>query len=443
MFKGSFRIKSEEEIKKEKEERKVELKKLVYNEYNEFKKFINFYELPDIKDIVFLNMKNCEASVSPVLHWPIELRINETYLKKNTSLEYLKIILFHEFTHIWDRTVKYGSIKTPELTEYHAVQIALAKNLNQKFADRWENFSETQLVWYGNKRITVQEYLQNWLDHFSYDMEYHYYNESDNRTHQFMYDLCQWIGYGVIFEKYCIEWSGKRKVDGFIPQNMKDLIEQFYIGLRDCHEQTEIDVIYAQICFKFSSLNRIQVTNNENYFLEKDEKSIRLEDSLIKHCAAIENVCKDMKEKHTPGFLINRPYLDKRFVYQYFKKAYQDMLSKTGLLFIFKDYLEHYILRCPDTIDEMNKILDQEIRPLFETESYFKIIIKKIALLESVVEGVDENRKRTFKIMNIQDFIKEIGFTTAFLAALLVGIEDAGYEITFADGLLITELFKH
>lgn len=431
---------SEDEIKERRKRRETELRKMVYEEYENFKTYINFCELPEIKKITFMHMKECEAAVSPILSSELEVRINEKYLKSKCPVEYLKVILFHEFTHIWDRTVKYADLRAAKLTEYHAVQVAFAKNLNQKHIDKWNKFSENQFVWYNDKRVTVKEYVQIWCDHYSYDMEYHYYNESDDRTHQFMYDLCQWIGYSIIFEKYCIEWNGMRKIKGFIPKDMENLIEQFYISLRDNCEKKQIVSNYTQIWSKFNDLNHIQFIENENYFLTERTEGISAEKSFMEHCIAIEDIYNDMKKKHTPKFLPNRPYLNKSFVFQYYRKMYQDMLSTIDKPSLFKKYIEHYALICPSDVTEMKSFLELEIRSIFETKRYFEIVIKKIELLDGVEICTDQNGKSCHRILNIQKFIENMGFAPAFLAALLMGIADAGYEIKFSNGMMISKV---
>ena len=141
MITGSFIMISEGEIKERRKKRETELRKMVYEEYENFKIYISFYELPEIKKITFMNMRGCDAAVSPIFSSELEIRINEKYLKAKCPMEYLKVILFHEFTHIWDRIVKYADLRAAKLTEYHAVQVAFAKNLNQKRIDKWDKFS--------------------------------------------------------------------------------------------------------------------------------------------------------------------------------------------------------------------------------------------------------------------------------------------------------------
>jgi len=352
------------------------------------------------------------------------------------------------FTDIHPDAIKTGMVSSSELietiaeklTEYHAVQVAFAKNLNQKRIDKWDKFSENQFVSYNDKRVSAKEYLQVWCDHYSYDMEYHYYNESDDRTNQFMYDLCQWMGYSIIFEKYCIEWNGTRKIKGFIPKDMEDLIEQFYISLRDDFGKEQIVSNYNQIKNKFNELNHIQFIGNENYFLIERTKGISAEKSFKEHCIAIEKIYNDMKKKHSPQFLTNQPYLNKSFVLQYFRKMYQDMLSVIDTPFLFKKYMEHYSLICLDDITKMKSFLESEIRPIFESKSYFEIVIKKIELLNEVEICTAPNGKSYYRIFNVQNFIESIGFTPAFLAALLMGIADAGYEIKFSNVMIISKV---
>lgn len=440
MITGSFIMISEGEIKERRKKRETELRKMVYEEYENFKIYISFYELPEIKKITFMNMRGCDAAVSPIFSSELEIRINEKYLKAKCPMEYLKVILFHEFTHIWDRIVKYADLRAAKLTEYHAVQVAFAKNLNQKRIDKWDKFSENQFVSYNDKRVSAKEYLQVWCDHYSYDMEYHYYNESDDRTNQFMYDLCQWMGYSIIFEKYCIEWNGTRKIKGFIPKDMEDLIEQFYISLRDDFGKEQIVSNYNQIKNKFNELNHIQFIGNENYFLIERTNGISAEKSFKEHCIAIEKIYNDMKKKHSPQFLTNQPYLNKSFVLQYFRKMYQDMLSVIDTPFLFKKYMEHYSLICLDDITKMKSFLESEIRPIFESKSYFEIVIKKIELLNEVEICTAPNGKSYYRIFNVQNFIESIGFTPAFLAALLMGIADAGYEIKFSNVMIISKV---
>ena len=125
MITGSFIMISEGEIKERRKKRETELRKMVYEEYENFKIYISFYELPEIKKITFMNMRGCDAAVSPIFSSELEIRINEKYLKAKCPMEYLKVILFHEFTHIWDRIVKYADLRAAKLTEYHAKNIVV------------------------------------------------------------------------------------------------------------------------------------------------------------------------------------------------------------------------------------------------------------------------------------------------------------------------------
>ncbi len=65
MITGSFIMISEGEIKERRKKRETELRKMVYEEYENFKIYISFYELPEIK-ITFMNMRGCDAAVSPI-----------------------------------------------------------------------------------------------------------------------------------------------------------------------------------------------------------------------------------------------------------------------------------------------------------------------------------------------------------------------------------------
>ena len=53
------------------------------------------------------------------------------------------------------------------------------------------------------------------------------------------------------------------------------------------------------------------------------------------------------------------------------------MLSVIDTPFLFKKYMEHYSLICLDDITKMKSFLESEIRPIFESKSYFEIVIKK------------------------------------------------------------------
>lgn len=117
---------------------------MVYEEYENFKIYISFYELPEIKKITFMNMRGCDAAVSPIFSSELEIRINEKYLKAKCPMEYLKVILFHEFTHIWDRIVKYADLRAAKLTEYQQCKLHLQKISTKSSIDKWDKFSENQ-----------------------------------------------------------------------------------------------------------------------------------------------------------------------------------------------------------------------------------------------------------------------------------------------------------
>ena len=429
MIKRTFRLLSDEKLKKRREKQEEDLKELLNEEYESYKKYINFYELPEIQKINILSLKGCDASVLPNLS-RVEIRINDKFLGDKFP-EYLKVILFHEFTHIWDAATNYGNICESNLTEYHAVQVAFAKNIGQRNISEWEKFSEKQYVWNYDKRVTVAQYVKDIFENYSYKMEYNYYNETEERTHQFMYDLCQWIGYSVIFEKYCLEWEGKRKHTVFIPEEIAEEIEQFYIGLRDNHEIKQIVLNYTKIQAKFKALHQMQVWGEENYFLSEANKEVRITDSFMNRCMAIEDIYADMKRKHTDKYIFSRPYLNKSFALQYFRKMYYEMLEIKDTHSLFKKYMEHYILDCPDEIKKLNNALI-EIKSIFETTRYFEVVIKKIKSLDSVEILMDDNGKEYYCIERMEQFIEEMKFAPAFLSALLMGIADAGYSLQFS-----------
>ena len=81
------------------------------------------------------------------------------------------------------------------------MQVAFAKNLNQKRIDKWDKFSENQFVSYNDKRVSAKEYLQVWCDHYSMTWSTIIIMNQMTVQNQFMYDLCQWMGYSIIFEK--------------------------------------------------------------------------------------------------------------------------------------------------------------------------------------------------------------------------------------------------
>ena len=73
MITGSFIMISEGEIKERRKKRETELRKMVYEEYENFKIYISFYELPEIKKITFMNMRGCDAAVSPIFSSELEI----------------------------------------------------------------------------------------------------------------------------------------------------------------------------------------------------------------------------------------------------------------------------------------------------------------------------------------------------------------------------------
>lgn len=434
MIKGTFRLLSDEELKKRREKQEEDLKELLNEEYESYKKYINFYELPDIQKINILSLKGCDASVLPNLS-RVEIRINDKFLGDKFP-EYLKVILFHEFTHIWDAATNYGNICASNLTEYHAVQVAFAKNIGQKNIYEWEKFSEKLYVWKYDKRVTAAQYIKDMAEYYSYRMEYNYYSETKERTHQFMYDLCQWVGYSVIFEKYCVEWGGRRKHTVFIPEEIAEEIEQFYIGLRDNQEIKQIALYYAKIQMKFNELHKMQLWGKENYFLRETNGEVSITDSFKNRCKSIENIYADMITKHTDKYIFSRPYLNKSFVLEYFRKMYYEMLKQKDKPILFKKYMEYYILKCSDGIQEVNDAFN-DIKSIFEADRYFEVVINKVKSLKSVKILVDDRGKEYYCVEELEQFIKEMGLTPSFLSALLMGIADAGYSLQFSKDTMI------
>lgn len=433
---GNFRFLSDKELKKRREDNEFQLKKVLYEEYENFKRYVGVQGLPEIKEIQILYMKGIDACVKTDLS-NIQIKINQKFLGKKLP-DYLKVILFHEFTHIWDTTVNYG-FGAKCLTEYHAIQIAFAKNLGQIDGLKWNDFSEKKSLWHYDKYITVKEYIKKLFENYSYMMEYNYYNESEERTYRFMYDLCQWIGYSVIMEKYCLEWNGIRKEEVFIPDEISDEIEQLYVSLRDKRDMKEIVKLYLEISMKFSLLNKVQIGRKENFFLSSGENGNDLSHDLKERCVAIEEIYIKMKRKHTDQYKFTRPYLNRSFVFKYFEQIYFDMMKQKELSNIFKIYMEHYVLQYPNNEKELLNTIER-IKTIFETVRYFEVVINRFKSLDTVEICRDINGKEYYLVNNVEMFIKELGYTTAFLSAILKGIADAGYTVEFIDDTMIIKM---
>ncbi len=71
-------------------------------------------------------------------------------------MEYLKVILFHEFTHIWDRIVKYADLRAAETDRVSCSASCICKKSQPKRIDKWDKFSENQFVSYNDKRVSAK-----------------------------------------------------------------------------------------------------------------------------------------------------------------------------------------------------------------------------------------------------------------------------------------------
>ena len=435
MIKGTYKLISDEQLNERIKRREDEIKQLVYDEYENYKKFIEFDGLPPILEIVVENIPRVDASVRTKAQ-KIELKINKKFLKENLT-EYLKIILFHEFTHIWDEVRRYGTC-APQLKEYHAVQVAFLKNIGQENYTKSQKFSDQQIVWNYDKEVTVKEYIKELFEEYSYRMEYNYYNESKERTEKYMYDLCQWMGYSIICEKFCVEWKGSRIIDVFIPKEIKNEVEILYLSLKNNCEIKQIVRTYSNIRYKFGNLNKIQICGEENYFLSENGRKISKAESFQERCKAIENIYNDMKRKHTPKKEFSRDYLNKSFVFQYFCEEYKTMQKIISIPSLLQKYLQHYLLDCPENEQEMLNAFEN-LKNILETPRYFEIIINKIKVMNSVEIIVDDNGREYYYIKDLERFISEMKYTPAFLSSLLMGIADAGYLIRFSGKEMIIE----
>ena len=197
-----------------------------------------------------------------------------------------------------------------------------------------------------------------------------------------------------------------------------------------------IEKNYIKIQVKFEQLNKLQICGDENYFLSDRQTGIDDVESLKKRCMAIENVYTELKLKHTEKYVFSRPYLNRSFVFKYFKKMYQDMMKQINNPILLKVYIQHYILRCPSSQEELLRTVEK-IKPFFETIRYFEVVINRIKELSSVEIKVDERGREYYCTEKIKQFVEEIGFTSAFLAALLKGIADVVYLVEFSEDKMI------
>lgn len=160
---------------------------------------------------------------------------------------------------------------------------------------------------------------------------------------------------------------------------------------------------------------------------------------LKERCVAIEEIYIKMKRKHTDQYKFTRPYLNRSFVFKYFEQIYFDMMKQKELSNIFKIYMEHYVLQYPNNEKELLNTIER-IKTIFETVRYFEVVINRFKSLDTVEICRDINGKEYYLVNNVEMFIKELGYTTAFLSAILKGIADAGYTVEFIDDTMIIKM---
>ena len=118
---------------------------------------------------------------------------------------------------------------------------------------------------------------------------------------------------------------------------------------------------------------------------------------------------------------------------------YFDMMKQKELSNIFKIYIEHYVLQYPNNEKELLNTIER-IKTIFETVRYFEVVINRFKSLDTVEICRDINGKEYYLVNNVEMFIKELGYTTAFLSAILKGIADAGYTVEFIDDTMIIKM---
>lgn len=437
MFDKEEMVKKMESVQVEKEKNLIDLAEKYYLEY---RTFISYEKLPKIDAIKICSLDKIDARVF-ITDREIILEVSKKFTKKNMR-QFYKAILFHEFTHIWDRvTGYYDEEKAPNITEYHAVQIELAENLGLNNLNELKNFSYKQKVWNENEQIRVGTFIEDTCNNFSYLLEYYYYRESQDRVEQFMYYLSQWLGYSIFFERYCMEWNNAEKLNCYIPDELRSEIKELHDALFQNKNKEEVGRIYEIIENKFKMLNDVDESGTNNYFLQY-QSDLQKEDAIfIERCNELECIYEDMKKKRGKGFN-SKPYLEKSFVYEYFKKIYYG-IKLNKMLYPDNpktwDYFLKYFTKENFETDTDQNIFINELGEIIEHRSFFKIIHKKLLNFRTVEICRSDGNNNYFKILNLNEFIIEFRYTGAFLAALLKAMENGGYCMNIcSDGVTIT-----
>lgn len=98
IMEGNFRLLSDKELKKRREDNEFQLKKVLYEEYENFKRYVGVQGLPEIKEIQILYMKGIDACVKTDLS-NIQIKINQKFLgKKLVKSRLLCKMLYNVFT---------------------------------------------------------------------------------------------------------------------------------------------------------------------------------------------------------------------------------------------------------------------------------------------------------------------------------------------------------
>ena len=145
--------------------KKSKMYKFISKTYNEFKIFIEADTLPDIEIELFAEDNNVYAFFDTD-----ELSVKEYKIHVNHKLfdcheRYVRSILFHEFTHLYDHIVLEDVFDNDELasmtdyTEYHASQIEMLSQLYTDIKDIKVKKKASSTIWYANNNVDINHYL--------------------------------------------------------------------------------------------------------------------------------------------------------------------------------------------------------------------------------------------------------------------------------------------
>lgn len=167
----------------------------------------------EFPELLFFPSRNFAhiAQIERVLPYA-KLLLGNAFFNIKIDNRYLVAVLYHEFTHIWDRLIYLSNINDERkhrnllfpYTEYHASQIEMKKHLDL-FHNPQKQVSQSTIVYDEFGTITLKEYLKQQLQDFKLRYEKLVTTPCISNVQEIIYIIIYNIGYYSVCSKYNID----------------------------------------------------------------------------------------------------------------------------------------------------------------------------------------------------------------------------------------------